>query len=158
MVLVVTLSLCASSQPSRPFTCNATLRGIRDATLVVRYGSCFVPNGDWRDCTCPGSPNSCAEHLHPGVLRSGNVQLLNIQNNCSQSLTIVFVAKDGPGTSGTMDLRPGGQDSVGKLGGRLPKVGGFQIYVCRSGYIPVGEDGKVVKKPRANFQCQPKPE
>ena len=98
--------------------------------------------------------NTCIREFYdPGMYN-----YLTYKNNCSQSLTIVFVAKDGSGTSGTMDLRPGGQDSVGKLGGRVPKVGGFQIYVCRSGYIPVGQDGKVVKKPQANFQCQPKPE
>ena len=59
-------------------------------------------------------------------------------------------------TSGTMDLRPGGQDSIGKLAGRVPKIGDFQLYVCRSGDLPFDDTGKVVSKPRTSFQCKPK--
>jgi hypothetical protein len=96
--------------------------------------------------------NSCIREFYdPGMY-----DYLTYKNNCSQSLTIVFVAKDGSGASGTMDLRPGGQDSVGKLAGRTPKIGGFQLYVCRSGDIPVDDTGKVVSKPRTSFQCKPK--
>ena len=89
---------------------------------------------------------------------SGMYNYLTYKNNCSQSLTVVFVAKDGSGAGGTMDLRPGAQDSVGKLAGRSPKIGAFQLYVCRSGYVPLDDSGKLVSKPKSNYQCQPKPE
>ena len=96
--------------------------------------------------------NSCIREFYdPGMY-----DYLTFKNNCSQSLTIVFVAKDGSRASGTMDLRPGGQDSIGKLAGRVPKIGDFQLYVCRSGDMPVDDAGKVVSKPRTNFQCKPK--
>lgn len=96
--------------------------------------------------------NSCIREFYdPGMYN-----YLSFKNNCSHSLTLVFVAKDGSGASGTMDLRPGGQDSVGKLAGRVPKIGDFQLYVCRSGNLPMDETGKVVSKPRANFECKPK--
>src|SRR4051794_14750872 len=84
--------------------------------------------------------NSCIREFYdPGMYN-----YLTFKNNCSQSLTLVFVAKDGSGASGTMDLRPGGKDSVGKLDGRTPKIGEFEFYVCQSGYVPVDGDGKVV--------------
>ena len=86
----------------------------------------------------------------------GMYNYLTFRNNCSQSLTLVFVAKDGSGASGRMDLRPGGQDSVGKLESRDPKVGDFEFYVCRIGYLPVDVNAKVVTKPGMSFQCQPK--
>jgi hypothetical protein len=96
--------------------------------------------------------NSCIREFYdPGMY-----DYLTYKNNCSQSLTVVFVAKDGSGAGGTMDLRPGGQDSIGKLAGRVPKIGDFQLYVCRSGDMPVDNSGKVVSKPRASFQCKPK--
>lgn len=96
--------------------------------------------------------NSCIREFYdPGMYN-----YLTFKNNCSQSLSLVFVAKDGSGASGTMDLRPGAQDSVGKLAGKTPKVGAFQLYVCQSGYAPLDDAGKVVSKPRSSYQCQPK--
>jgi len=81
---------------------------------------------------------------------------LTFKNNCSQAMTIVFVAKDDSGRNGSMDLRPGAKDSVGRLGGRVSKVGDFELYVCVLGYVPVDDNGKVVSKPRTSFRCQPK--
>src|SRR3954452_19415416 len=96
--------------------------------------------------------NSCIREFYdPGMYN-----YLTFKNNCTQSLTLVFVAKDGSGASGSMDLRPGGKDSVGKLEGRSPKTGDFEFYVCQSGYVPVDGTGKVVTKPRTNFHCEPK--
>ena len=97
--------------------------------------------------------NSCIREFYDPEM----YDYLTFKNNCSQSLTIVFVAKDGSSAGGSTDLRPGGKDSVGRLaGGRVPKVGEFQLYVCLVGYVPVDDKGKVVSKPRSSFQCQPK--
>src|SRR3982750_1886233 len=60
--------------------------------------------------------NSCIREFYdPGMYN-----YLTFKNNCTQSLTLVFVAKDGSGPSGSMDLRPGGKDSVGRLDSRSP--------------------------------------
>lgn len=96
--------------------------------------------------------NSCIREFYDPEMYN----LLTYKNNCSQSLTIVFVAKDSSGASGSMDLRPGAKDSVGMFGGRASKVGGFELYVCQVGYVPVDDNDKVVKKPRSNFRCRPK--
>ena len=97
--------------------------------------------------------NSCIREFYDPEM----YDYLTYKNNCSQSLTIVFVAKDGSGIGGSMDLRPGGKDSVGRsAGGRVPKIGDFQLYVCLLGYLPVDDKGKVVSKPGSNFECKAK--
>ena|ERR1700693_292130 len=96
--------------------------------------------------------NSCIKEFYdPGMY-----DYLTFQNTCSQSLTVVLVAKDGSGAGGTLELRPGGKDSVGLSQGSVPKPGSFQLYVCRTGYIPVDDSNKVVSKPASNFRCQQK--
>ena len=64
----------------------------------------------------------------------------------------MLVAKDGSGAGGTMELRPGGKDSVGKSRGKDPKPGSFELYVCPTGQVPVDDDGHVVSKPASNFR------
>ncbi len=98
--------------------------------------------------------NSCIREFYdPGMYN-----YLTFKNNCSHSVTLVFVAKDASGATGTMELRPGAKDSVGKLKGHVPKVGGFQFYVCPSGYLPIDDSGHVVTKPLTSYKCKPKPE
>ncbi len=99
--------------------------------------------------------NSCIKEFYdPGMYN-----YLSFKNNCTQALTIVFVAKDGSGASGSMDLRPGASDSVGRLAnGTVPKVGGFELYVCPVGSMPVDENKKVVTKPQTTFRCEAKVE
>jgi hypothetical protein len=112
-----------------------------------------------------GAPNVFAQSDQPRPLDKcisesydpGMYNYLTYKNNCSQSLTIVFVAKDGSGFNGTMDLRPGASDSVGRSAdGVVPKVGGFQLYVCEVGSLPVDEKNNVVSKPQTIFRCQQK--
>jgi hypothetical protein len=87
----------------------------------------------------------------------GMYNYLTYKNNCAQSLTIVFAAKDGSGFTGTMDLRPGAKDSVGRSAdGVVPKIGGLRICVCEVGYMPVDEKNNVVNKPQTIFRCQQK--
>ena len=45
------------------------------------------------------------------------------------SLTVVLVAKYWSSAGGTMELRPGGKDSVGKSQGKDPKPGSFELYI-----------------------------
>jgi hypothetical protein len=99
--------------------------------------------------------NSCIKEFYdPGMYN-----YLTFKNSCSQTLTIVFVAKDGSGATGTMELRSGASDSVGRSAdGAVPKVGEFQLYVCQAGYLPVDENNKIVNKPKTNFRCQSKAE
>jgi hypothetical protein len=99
--------------------------------------------------------NTCIKEFYdPGMYN-----YLSFKNTCSQPLTIVFVAKDESGVTGIMDLRPGASDSVGRSeSGVVPKVGGFQLYVCQVDYLPLDENNRVVNKPEASFTCRPKTE
>jgi hypothetical protein len=96
--------------------------------------------------------NSCIKEFYDPEMYN----YLTFKNTCSRSLTIVFVAKDGSGAGGTMELRPGGKDSIGKSQGNDPKPGSFELYVCQTGYIPVDDNNQLVSKPASNFRCQQK--
>ena len=50
---------------------------------------------------------------------------LTFKNTCTESLTVVLIAKDGSGAGGTIELRPGGKDSVGRHSGKEPKARQF---------------------------------
>src|SRR4051794_11027837 len=67
--------------------------------------------------------NSCIREFYdPGMYN-----YLTFKNNCTQSLTLVFVAKDGSGASGSMDLRPGGKTRLAswRAGARRPATSNF---------------------------------
>jgi hypothetical protein len=94
--------------------------------------------------------NSCIEQFYdPGMYN-----YLTFKNKCSHSLTVVLVAKDGSGGGGTLELRPGGRDSVGRTKGKEPKVNSFEIYACPTGYLPMDSNNQVVSKPASSFKCQ----
>jgi hypothetical protein len=96
--------------------------------------------------------NSCIKEFYDPEMYN----YLTFKNTCTHSLTVVLVAKDGSGTRGTLELRPGGKDSVGRSQGRDPKPGSFELYVCPTGNIPVDNNNQVVSKPASSFRCQQK--
>jgi len=96
--------------------------------------------------------NSCIKEFYDPEMYNW----LTYRNDCTQALTIVFIAKDGSGASGTMNLRPGGKDSIGTMKGVVPKVGGFDLYVCPLDQMPLDDDGNVVSRPEMKFHCQAK--
>lgn len=96
--------------------------------------------------------NSCIKEFYDPEMYN----YLTFKNTCSQSLTVVLIAKDGSGTGGTMELRPGGKDSVGRSAGKEPKPGSFELYVCPTGNIPVDDNNRLVSKPGSSFRCRQK--
>jgi hypothetical protein len=98
--------------------------------------------------------NSCIKEFYDPEMYN----YLTYKNNCSQSLTVVFVAKDGSGVGWHDGPSARRKRRSRPLAGKTPKVGAFQLYVCQSGYMPIGEDGKIVSKPRTSFECRPKTE
>ena len=123
--------------------------------LLFLTGTAFfgAVNGGTAVAQNHGTPalNSCVREFYdPGMYN-----YLTFQNNCTHGVTIAFVAKDRSGANGTMELRAGAKDSVGRsASGKVPKVGEFQLYVCGEGEMPVDETGKVVSKPRSEYKCQ----
>lgn len=97
--------------------------------------------------------NSCIREFYDPEMYN----YLTFQNNCTHGVSLVFVAKDESGITGSMELRAGGKDSVGRsASGKVPKVGDFQLYVCGEGEMPMDESGKVVSKPKSEYQCKAK--
>ena len=96
--------------------------------------------------------SSCIKEFYdPGMYN-----YLTFQNTCTQAVTLVFVPKDGSGEGGTMDLRPGGKDSIGKTEGKKQELGSFEFFVCPAGQKPLDESGAVVSKPGVKFECRQK--
>lgn len=79
---------------------------------------------------------------------------LAFENTCSQSLYIVFIPNSpGYGQSG-MDLLPGRHGSTGYSRSEVDSKGGFELYVCPSGYVPVGPDNRYVSRVIPEFRCK----
>lgn len=97
--------------------------------------------------------NSCIREFYDPEM----YKLLTFKNTCAQSLSIMFFAKDGSGVSGTMELRAGGKDSVGRSPDKkIPKIGSFELYVCPAGNVAVDDNNQVVSKPASSFHCRSK--
>jgi hypothetical protein len=80
---------------------------------------------------------------------------LAYENTCSQSLTVTFVPyQPGHGGGGAMDLGAGRHHSTGLSASEVRNNGGFELYVCPAGYIPVGPDGQYVTRVIPEFRCK----
>jgi hypothetical protein len=80
---------------------------------------------------------------------------LAYENTCSQSLSVTFVPNQpGHGGGGAMDLRPGRHNSTGLSSREVRDNGGFELYVCPAGYLPVGPDGLYVTRVIPEFRCK----
>ena len=80
---------------------------------------------------------------------------LSYENTCSQSLSVVFVPNDpGHGGGGAIDIGPGRHSSTGLNSSEVRDNGGFELYVCPSGFIPVGPDNRYVTRVIPEFRCK----
>lgn len=110
-----------------------------------------------------GAHSACAQqYVQPefnGCIRqyydSHMYNWLAYENNCSQSLSVVFVPNGpGHGGGGAMDLGPNRHGSTGLSSNEVRANGGFELYVCPSGYIPVGPDDRYVTRVIPEFRCK----
>lgn len=80
---------------------------------------------------------------------------LAYENTCSQSLSVTFVPyQPGHGGGGAVDLGPGRHSSTGLSRREVHDNGGFELYVCPAGYIPVGPDGRYITRVIPEFRCK----
>ena len=80
---------------------------------------------------------------------------LAYENTCSESLSVTFVPNQpGHGGGGAMDLGPGRHSSIGLSRAEVQDNGGFELYVCPVGYIPVGPNGGYVTRVIPEFRCK----
>ena len=79
---------------------------------------------------------------------------LAFENVCSQSLNIVFVSNLPGHGEGAMEVAPGRHGSTGYSRSEVQNKGGFELYVCPAGYIPVGPDNRYVTRVIPEFRCK----
>ena len=81
---------------------------------------------------------------------------LSYENACSEALSIVFIPFN-PGYGGSaMDLAPGRHASTGYSQREVQGKGGFDLYVCPAGYIPVDGNDRYVDRVNTRFRCKQK--
>lgn len=94
--------------------------------------------------------NGCVRQYYD----SGMYNWLAFENTCSQSLNIVFVPNSPGYGGGAMDVGPGRHGSTGFSRSEVESKGGFELYVCPSGYNPVGPDNQYVTRVIPEFRCK----
>ena len=109
-----------------------------------------------------GAPSASAQqYVHPefnGCIHqyydSSLYNWLAFENTCSQSLYIVFIPNSPGYGDSAMEVRPGHHGSTGFSRSEVASKGGFELYVCPSGYLPVGPDNRYVTRVIPEFRCK----
>ena len=80
---------------------------------------------------------------------------LSFENTSSEGISITFIPKI-PGHGGSlMELRPGSHGNTGRSAKEVEATGGFELYVCPLGYIPVDANNRYVNKTNTtDFKCK----
>jgi TPR repeat protein len=82
---------------------------------------------------------------------------LSFQNNCGQDIHLSFIAKNPTDTFGmsAADLAGGKSTNTGRSQSEVNQKGGFNLYVCPAGYIPVdATTHEYVGRPNQTFTCK----
>jgi hypothetical protein len=78
---------------------------------------------------------------------------LAYQNNCTQSINLTWVGiANGGAYSAT--IAPGAKASTGFSRSEVDRKGGFELFVCPAGYIPVDANGNFVQQANTLFRCR----
>jgi|GEM_PF-2136161 len=69
---------------------------------------------------------------------------LAYRNNCGMTVHIQFVANNNGSISGSMDIRPGGHQGIGRSASEVNAAGGVRHYACPEGYIAFDTNGNYI--------------
>jgi hypothetical protein len=79
---------------------------------------------------------------------------LSYENVCGHGISIVYVPyRPGYGAS-QMELGPGRHNSTGWSRSEVQEKGGFGLYICAAGYIPVDANSQYVNRVNTQFRCK----
>jgi len=80
---------------------------------------------------------------------------LSYENVSSEGISITFIPKI-PGRGGNnIKLLPGAHGTTGRSSQEVQAMGGFELYVCPLGYVPVDANNQYVNKiDTPNFRCK----
>ena len=94
--------------------------------------------------------NGCIRQFY----HSNMYNWLSYENTCSQSLSIVYIPRSPGYGASQMDLGSGRHNSTGYSRSEVQSKNGFELYVCPSGYVPVGPDNSYVNRIIPEFRCK----
>ena len=81
------------------------------------------------------------------------------RNTCGQAIHIGFVSQNGTGayggSGGSANLAPGASTNIGQSPSEVQSSGGgYIVFVCPAGYIPVSANGGQLSASNRNYQCK----
>jgi hypothetical protein len=79
---------------------------------------------------------------------------MSYKNNCPNVLVVSFVTNDNSSSGSTDDLQPGGSDNTGMSQSYINSHGGVSRAVCRSGYLPVDDNGHLWLRAGSPYRCK----
>lgn len=79
-----------------------------------------------------------------------------LQNNCTEALNVLYMAKLPPYGSSEMTLRSGQHNSTGDTRADVDRKGGFALFVCPKDYMPVDSTSNtlLVRRPDDRYRCK----
>ena len=75
------------------------------------------------------------------------------QNNCGQTINLTWVSIYSGGAS-SATIYPGRKASTGWNQAEVNSRGGFELFVCPAGFIPVDANDNFVEKANTLFRCK----
>ena len=78
---------------------------------------------------------------------------LAYQNNCGQPIHLMWYGRT-QGGGFSADVRIGGKTNTGFSRSEVNNMGGFALFVCPGGYIPVDSTGLQVHDANATYRCK----
>lgn len=88
------------------------------------------------------------------ITKSNGSGGITFANSCNLSLSVQFVPMNGTGLPGQVDVRAGGSTPTGFSSDDERGSGGYEFYICPTGYVAVDGNDRPISKPRMNFQCK----
>jgi hypothetical protein len=82
---------------------------------------------------------------------------LSFQNNCGQAIHLSYTANNPSDTFGmsAADIAAGRSSNTGRSQSEVNQKGGFNLYVCPAGYVPVDPStNQSVSGPNKTFTCK----
>ena len=94
--------------------------------------------------------NNCVREFYDPAMYNW----LSYENVCGHGISVVFIPYN-PGYGGSeMDLGAGRHDSTGWNRREVQEKGGFELYICPAGYVPVDANNQYVNRVNTQFRCK----
>jgi len=93
--------------------------------------------------------SSCISQFWDGTMYNW----MSYQNNCGEPVHLMWYART-KGGGFSDDIRAGGKSNTGFSHFEVNDMGGFTLFVCPKGYLPVDSSGLQVHDANASYRCK----